>query len=178
MAGDFKWYIVHTYSGSENRIVQLIREQATRKGCEDSFEELIVPTEEVVEVKNGEVTSSNKKYLPGYVLARMRLTDQTLNIVKNIPRVSGFLGNKGRPIPVSEAEIDRILKQIQESAEAPRNIVTFNVGDQIKVVDGPFASFNGFVEEIEEEKQKLKISVMVFGRPTPISLDYSQVERV
>ncbi|MDR0552714.1 MAG: transcription termination/antitermination protein NusG [Holosporales bacterium] len=177
MAGDFKWYIVHTYSGSENRVVQLIKEHAARKDCEDAFEELIVPTEEIVELKNGEMVSSNRKYLPGYVLAKMRLTDQTLNIVKNVPRVSGFLGDKGRPIPVSEIEVERILKQIQESAEAPRNVVTFNVGDQIKVIDGPFASFNGFVEEIEEDKQKLKISVMVFGRPTPISLDYLQVEK-
>ena len=173
-----KWYIVHVYSGSENRVSQLIREHAAKRGLEDKFEDILVPTEEVVEIKGGEKVNVNKKYFPGYVLVKMVLSDETWHVVRNIPRVSGFLGVKGKPTPVTEAEVTRIMDRVKESVETPRNTVTFDVGDQVRVCDGPFASFSGYVEEVEEDKQRLKVSVMIFGRPTPITLEYVQVERM
>ncbi|MDR1488172.1 MAG: transcription termination/antitermination protein NusG [Holosporales bacterium] len=173
-----KWYIIHTYSGSEDRIASLILEVAAKKGLDHMFEDIIVPTEEVSEIKNGERVNVTKKYLPGYVLVKMYLNDDSWHIIKNIPRVSGFLGVKGKPIPVSDSEVERIVAQINETVQNPRHEVVFDIGDLVKITDGPFASFSGTIEEIEEDKQKLKVSVMVFGRPTPITLDYSQVERI
>ncbi|MDR2075302.1 MAG: transcription termination/antitermination protein NusG [Holosporales bacterium] len=173
-----RWYIVQVYSGSENRVAQLIKEQSVKKGLESSFEEIIVPVEEVVEIKNGAKVNVDKKYLPGYVLVKMVMNDESWHFVRNIPRVSGFLGIKGNPSPVTEAEVKRILEQVKESAKNPKNDITFEVGDNVKVNDGPFASFTGYVEEIEEDKQRLKVSVMVFGRPTPIALEYVQVEKI
>ena len=173
-----RWYIVHVYSGSENRVAQLIKEKAEKKGFSNAIEEVLVPSEEVVEIKGGEKVSVDQKYFPGYVLVKMVLTDETWHLVRTVPRVSGFLGVKGKPSPITEAEVKRIMEQIKESAEAPRSSVSYEVGDQVRIVDGPFASFSGFVEEIEEAKQKLKVSVMIFGRATPVALDYIQVERV
>lgn len=172
-----KWYIVNVYSGSENRVARSILELAEKNGCSDKFEEVLVPKEEVVEIKNGQKINVDRKYFPGYVLVNMEMTDSTWHLVRNISRVSGFLGIGGKPTPVSQTEVNRILEQAKESIENPRNEVVFNVGDQVRVSDGPFASFSGFVEEIEEDKQRLKVSVMVFGRPTPVTLDYGQVEK-
>lgn len=171
-------YIVQTYVGAENKVAQQIRENAPKKGFQDFFEEILVPTEEVIEVKNGSRVSVDKRYLPGYVLVKMFMTDEVWHFVSNLQRVSGFLGTKGKPTPVSEAEVKRILQQAKESVEHPRSELVFEIGDQVRVTDGPFASFSGFVEEIEEDKQKLKVSVMVFGRPTPITLGYVQVEKL
>lgn len=173
-----KWFIVHAYAGSEHKVVQLINEQAEKVGLGHKFEEIIVPIEAVVEFKNGERQSVDRKYLPGYILIKMIMDDETWHLVRNIPRVSGFLGEKGKPTPVPEAEVKRVIDQIRESTESPKLDVSFEIGDQVMVNDGPFASFSGFVEEIEEDKQRLKVSVMVFGRPTPIALDYTQVEKL
>lgn len=173
-----RWYIVHVYSGSENRVAQLIKEKAEKKGFSKEIEQVFVPSEEVIEIKAGEKVNTDKKYFPGYVLVKMLMTDETWHLVRTVPRVSGFLGVKGKPAPVSEAEVKRILEQIKESAEAPRTTVSYEVGDQVRIIDGPFASFSGFVEEIEDDKQKLKVSVMIFGRATPVALEYTQVERV
>lgn len=173
-----RWYIVHVYSGSENRVAQLIRENAEKKGLSDFIEEVFIPTEEVVEIKGGTKVNVDKKYFPGYVLVKMVLNDETWHLVRTVPRVSGFLGTKGKPSPISEAEVKRITEQLKASAEMPRSTVTYEVGDQVRIIDGAFASFSGFVEEIEDDKQKLKVSVMIFGRATPVALDYAQVEKV
>jgi len=172
-----KWYVVNVYSGFEKKVVQTIREQAEKKGLTDSFEEILVPSEEVLEVRRGAKVNVEKNYFPGYVLVKMDLTDETWHFVKDIPRVSGFLGAKGKPCPISEAEVSRILKQVQDSIEKPRHSVLFEVGEQVRVSDGPFTSFSGLVEEIEVEKGRLKVSVMIFGRPTPVELEFSQVEK-
>jgi transcriptional antiterminator NusG len=175
---EFKWYIIHAYAGSENKVVQTLKEQAEKKNLADCFEEIVVPTEEVLQYKNGTKISVDKKYLPGYILLKMKLTDDAWTLVRTIPRVSGFLGVKGKPTVVSEAEVKRIMEQIRESAANPKTSICFEVGDNVKVCEGPFASFSGLVEETEPEKQKLKVSVMVLGRATPLSLDYSQVEKI
>jgi len=172
-----KWYVVNVYSGFEKKVVQTIREQAEKKGLTDCFEEILVPSEEVLEVRRGAKVNVEKNYFPGYVLVKMDLTDETWHFVKDIPRVSGFLGAKGKPCPISEAEVSRILKQVQDSIEKPRHSVLFEVGEQVRVSDGPFTSFSGLVEEIEVEKGRLKVSVMIFGRPTPVELEFSQVEK-
>ncbi|MDR0695217.1 MAG: transcription termination/antitermination protein NusG [Holosporales bacterium] len=173
-----KWYIVNTYSGAEDKVAQLIREAAEKKHMSGSFEEILIPTEEVVVLKGGERTNVDKKYLPGYILVKMHMTDDTAHLVKSIPRVAGFLGGKGRPTPVSETEIKKIVEQVRESSESPKSSVVYEIGDQIRVVDGPFASFSGFVEEIESDKWRLKVSVMIFGRATPVTLEFAQVEKV
>jgi transcriptional antiterminator NusG len=175
---DTKWYVINVYSGSERKVVQLIKEQAAKNGVEEKFEELLIPTEEVIEVKGGEKIKVDRKYFPGYILARLKLDDDVLRVIRSVPKVSGFLGSKGKPSPISQTEVDRILKQVQDAMESPRNTISYEVGDQVKVLDGPFASFSGFVEEIEDEKQRLKVSVMIFGRATPIALDYAQVVKV
>lgn len=173
-----RWYIVHVYSGSESRVAQLIRENAAKKGFSSFFEEVLVPTEEVVEIRGGSKVNVDRKYFPGYVLVKMILNDETWHLVRTIPRVSGFLGTKGKPSPISELEVKRIMEQVKASAEAPRSSVSYEVGDQVRIIDGAFASFSGFVEEIEDDKQKLKVSVMIFGRATPVALEYTQVEKV
>jgi transcriptional antiterminator NusG len=173
-----KWYIVHTQSGAENRIVQLLKEAAEKKNLSDNFEEILIPTEEVVMIKGGVKTNVGKKYLPGYILVKMILNEDTWHLVRSIPKVSGFLGGKGRPSPVSEDEVKRIMDKVSESVDSPRSSVKYEVGDQVRVIDGPFASFSGFIEEIENDKWKLKVSVMIFGRATPVSLEFAQVEKV
>ena len=173
-----RWYVIHVYSGFEKKVATAIREQAEQKGLADRFEEILVPTEEVVEVKRGAKVSSERKFFPGYVLIKMDLDDETWHLVKNTAKVTGFLGGRGRPSPISEAEAARIMRQVQEGIERPKPSITFEVGEQVRVSDGPFTSFNGVVEEVDEEKSRIKVAVSIFGRATPVELEYSQVEKV
>ena len=172
-----KWYVLHVYSGFENKVAQSIREQAVQHEMTDKIQEVLVPMEEVVEVRRGAKVNAERKFFPGYVLIKMDLTDEAWHIVKNTPKVTGFLGGN-KPRPMSDAEAERIKKQVQEGIERPKPSVVFEVGEQVRVSDGPFTSFNGVVEEIDEEKSRLKVSVSIFGRPTPVELEYTQVEKV
>jgi transcriptional antiterminator NusG len=173
-----RWYVIHVYSGFEKRVAQAIREQAEQKGLSDRFEQILVPTEEVVEVKRGARVSSERKFFPGYVLIKMDLDDETWHLVKNTAKVTGFLGGRGRPSPISEGEAARIMRQVQEGIERPKPSITYEVGEQVRVCDGPFTSFNGIVEEVDEEKSRIKVAVSIFGRATPVELEYAQVEKV
>ena len=168
-----RWYVVNVYSGSEKKVAESIKEQAILKKMEDKILEVLVPTEEVVELKKGSKVNSERKFFPGYVLVKMVMSDECWHVVRNTPRVSGFLGSRNKPQPISEAEAQRIIKQMTEGVERPRTAVDFEVGEQVRVNDGPFASFIGFVEEVDTEKMRLKVSVSIFGRSTPVELEFS-----
>ncbi len=173
-----RWYIIHTYSGFERKVAQAIQDQAIRKNMSDMFEQVVVPTEEVVEIRRGKKVSSKRKFLPGYVLVRMTMTDESWHLVKNTSKVTGFLGAGGKPTPIPQAEADRILRQVKEGAERPKPSITFDIGEMVRVSDGPFTSFNGMVEDVDEDKARLKVAVSIFGRATPVELEYAQVEKL
>jgi len=174
-----KWYVIHVHSGFETKVSDAVKEKAARQGLEAQVEEILVPTEEVVQVKRGQRVNTERKFFPGYVLAKLDLDDNVWHLIKDTPKVSGFLGAGGnKPVPITEREAQRIINQVQEGIDRPRPSVVYDIGEEVKVIDGPFASFNGIVEEIDEEKSKLKVSVSIFGRATPVELEYSQVEKV
>ena len=173
-----RWYIVHAYSNFEKKVAESIKEQSVAKGLGDLFEAVLVPTEEVVEIRRGRKFKSERRFFPGYVLVKMELTDQAYHLIKNTPKVTGFLGSDNKPIPITDAEAARILNQVQEGIERPKTSISFEVGDQVRVADGPFASFNGLVEEVDEQRERLKVAVSIFGRPTPVELEYAQVEKI
>ena len=171
-----RWYIVHAYSNFEKKVAESIREQAKQRGLEDLFEQVLVPTEKVTEVRRGRKVDAERKFFPGYVLVKANLTDAVFSLVKNTPKVTGFLGDS-KPVPITETEAQRILNQVQEGVERPKPSVTFEIGEAIRVSDGPFASFNGFVQEVDEERARLKVEVSIFGRAVPVDLEFGQVEK-
>lgn len=173
-----RWYVLHVYSGFEAKVAEAIRDKAQKQGIEDRIEDIMVPTEEVVEIKRGQKVNSERKVFPGYVLAKMDMSDQIWHLVKNTPKVTGFLGGGNRPVPISEKEAARLMTQLQEGIEKPRAAVTFDIGEKVKVMEGPFATFEGMVEEIDEEKGRVKVSVSIFGRATPVELEFAQVEKI
>ena len=174
-----RWYVMHVYSGFEKKAKQSILEKAAKQGLLDKFEEILVPTEEVVEVRRGSKVNAERKFFPGYVLVKMEMTDQTWHLVRDTPKVTGFLGGSGtRPVPISDAEAERIMSQVKEGIERPRPSITFEVGEQVRVCDGPFNSFNGLIEDVDEERSRVKVAVSIFGRSTPVELEYTQVEKV
>ena len=173
-----RWYVLHVYSGFENKAAEAIREKAAKKGLEERIEEILVPTEEVVEVKRGQRVNTERKFFPGYIMIKVDMGDDIWHLIKETPRVTGFLGAANKPTPVSEKEAQAIIQQVQEGIERPRPSVTFDIGEEVKVSEGPFATFNGTVEEVDEEKARLKVTVSIFGRATPVELEYSQVEKI
>lgn len=172
-----KWYIVHAYSNFEKKVAEHLRDQARAQGLEDKFSEILVPTEDVVEIRRGRKVSSERKFFPGYVLVKMEMTDDAYHLVKNTPKVTGFLGSGNKPIPVSEKEVERIVGAIEEGVERPKPTIRFDIGEKVKVTDGPFASFDGVVESVDEDRARLRVSVSIFGRATPVDLEYAQVEK-
>ena len=174
-----KWYVVHAYSGFEKNVQKTLKERIEREGMQDYFGQILVPVEEVVDIKNGKRTLSERKFFQGSVLAEMEMTDDSWHLVKSTPRVTGFIGGTAnRPLPITQREVDAIMQQIQTGGEKPKPKVQFEVGQRIRVNEGPFADFNGVVDEVNYERNKLKVSVQIFGRETPVELDFMQVEKV
>ena len=171
------WYIVQSHSNFENKVAKLIKDEAEKLKISDKIEEIIVPTHDITEVRRGKRVQRKKKYFPGYVLIKSEMNDNLYHMIKNIKKVSGFLGSKGIPAPVSDKEIEKILGQIKDGVTQPKSSIEYNVGEKVQVIDGPFASFNGLVEDVDEEKARLKVSVSIFGRPTPVDLEFNQVEK-
>ena len=176
----FRWYIVHAYSGFEKKVAQAIKETAAQNGISHLIEEVVVPVEEVVEVRRGKKIAAERKFFPGYVMIKMELTDETWHMVKNTQKVTGFLGHggKGRPVPITEKEAEAIFAQVREGIDHPKSQISFDIGENVKITDGPFESFVGLVESVDDEKSRVKVSVSIFGRATPVDLEYSQVEKV
>lgn len=173
-----RWYVLHVYSGFENKVAEVIMDKAKQLGLDERVEQIMVPMEEVMEVRRGQKVAAERKFFPGYVLAKIDMSDEVWHLVKNTPKVTGFLGAGNKPSPITEKEAERLMKQIQEGVDRPRPSILFDIGEEVKVAEGPFASFNGVVEDIDEEKGKLKVSVSIFGRATPVELDFNQVEKV
>jgi transcription termination/antitermination protein NusG len=173
-----RWYIVHTYSNFEKKVMEDIKKQVAQKKLDELFESVIVPTEEVTEIRRGRKFKIERRFFPGYVLVKVDLTDEAFHLIKNTPKVTGFLGSGLKPVPISDAEAARILNQVAEGVDKPKTTIHFEVGEQVRVADGPFASFNGQVEEVDEERSRLKVAVSIFGRPTPVELEYTQVEKM
>ena len=174
---DYKWFIIHTHSGFEAKVIDSIKEEVKKRNLENSFQDYLVPTQKIFEIKKGKKVEGEKKYFPGYIMINMIMNDETWHLIKKVKRVSNFLGAGNKPVPLRKAEAERILNQIQEGMESAVSTVTFEVGETVKVADGPFASFNGVVEEVDEEKSRLKVAVSIFGRATPVDLEYTQVEK-
>jgi transcriptional antiterminator NusG len=171
------WYIVQSHSSFENKVAQLIKEEAEKAKVQEKIEEIVVPTHNITEVKRGKRVQRKKKYFPGYVLIKSEMDNELYHMIKGIKKVSGFLGSKGTPVPVSDKEIEKILGQIKDGVSQPKSSIEYNVGEKVQVIDGPFASFSGLVEDVDEEKARLKVSVSIFGRPTPVDLEFNQVEK-
>src|SRR5690242_19158546 len=173
-----RWYIIHAYSNFEKKVAESIRDHAKQRGLSHLFEEIMVPIEKVVEVRRGRKVDTERKFFPGYVLAKVELTDEAFHLIKNTPKVTGFLGAGDKPQPISDAEAARILHQVQEGIERPKPSITFEVGEQVRVSDGPFASFNGTIEEVDDARSRVKVAVSIFGRATPVELEFGQVEKL
>ncbi len=172
-----RWYIVQAYSNFEQKVAESIREQAKQRHLEQCFEEILVPKEKVVEVRRGRKVDAERKFFPGYVLVKMDLTDEAYHLIKNTPKLTGFLGTVNKPMPITDAEAQNILQQVQEGIDRPKPSVSFEIGEQVRVSDGPFASFNGTVEEVDDARSRLKVAVSIFGRATPVELEFGQVEK-
>jgi len=175
---NMRWYIVHAYSNFEKKVAESIQEQAAQRGLAEKFNEILVPTEQVVEVRRGRKVASERKFFPGYVLVKCDLTDDVYHLIKNTPKVTGFLGADKKPMPISDLEAERIKGQVAEGVEHPKSTVHFDIGEQVRVADGPFASFNGTVEEVDEGRSRVKVAVSIFGRATPVDLEFGQVEKL
>ncbi len=173
-----RWYIVHAHSNFEKKVAQSIREQAAQRGLEEKFDEILVPTENVTEVRKGRKVSAERKFFPGYVLVKCDLSDDIYHLIKNTPKVTGFLGADKKPVPIPDAEAERIKGQVQDGVERPKTTIRFEIGENVRVADGPFASFNGTIEEVDEGRSRVKVAVSIFGRATPVELEYTQVEKV
>ncbi|MEO0679175.1 MAG: transcription termination/antitermination protein NusG [Pseudomonadota bacterium] len=172
-----RWYTVHVLSNFEKKVAESIKEGAAQNGLEDEVEEVLVPTEEVVELRRGKKVQTERRFMPGYVLVKMEMSDEAYHLVLDTNRVTGFLGPTGRPTPLRDSEVSRILNQVEEGLERPRPAITFEIGEQVKVTDGPFESFTGLVEEVDEDNARLKVTVSIFGRATPVELEYAQVQK-
>ncbi|AGA64841.1 Transcription antitermination protein NusG [Liberibacter crescens BT-1] len=173
-----RWYVVHAYSNFEKKVAQSIEEKSKTRGLSNFFEKIIVPTEKVVEVRKGRRFDVERKFFPGYLLIKVELTDEVYHLIKNTPKVTGFLGSGSKPVPISDQEADRIIGQVEDAVQRPKSSVVFETGERVCVCDGPFASFNGVVKDVDEERSRLKVEVSIFGRATPVELEYNQVEKI
>jgi transcriptional antiterminator NusG len=173
-----RWYIVHAYSNFEKKVAEAIKERAKAAGLDNLFEEVLVPSEDVIEMRRGRKVHAERKLFPSYVLVKMEMTDPAFLLIKNTPKVTGFLGSENKATPITDAEAMRILSQVKEGVERPKPMITFEIGEKVRVADGPFASFEGQVEEVDEERSRVKVGVLIFGRPTPVELEFGQVEKV